>query len=663
MLRSVWIALALSIATLGVYAQTANFDFIEFDDDRYVSSNEELLGPFDSSAVAWAFEPVIRISNWQPVTLLSYRFDSARHGIDDAGPYHVTNVVWHLIATLLLFGALRSLTGREIESGLVAAVFALHPLHVESVAWISSRKDVLVGASWWAATWAYVGYVRAESPARRVSAYVVALLAFAFALLAKPLAVTLPFSLLLFDVWPLNRLDGSAPGRIRRAALRLVLEKLPFFALTIAASIATLVVQGRSGAMESGKALTLLERTANAIDACATYVVTTLWPTGLAIFYPHPTAPGQDGLVVSEIAAATLLLAVLSVAAVLAARRGYFAFGIGWLFFLGTLVPMLGFIQVGFAAHADRYTYVSQTGLVVALVYGGGDWLRRSRPRWLSGATALAVAVCGLWGVSAHRQAALWRDTPTLFEHALVVTQRNDLIQYNYGTWLKTQGKPGAAKERFAQALAWNPDKIDAAVNLGLLLHTEGDTERGLALLRGVAARQPLHVQANLNLGVALAQAEDWAAARKHFEVVVSAGDGAEAAERFQALVSMATIDRLGGEFATAAGFYERALALRPDDLGVLSGLIDLYSRTSPGSVPSSPQAGRAVDLARTAVELSDASAASLGQLAQAYLAWGDRASARTALGQAIERARADDPGRLASLEELLDALAPVQQR
>lgn len=649
------IALALVVVSLAVYAQTASFDFIELDDDRYVAKNQELLGPFGADAVAWAFEPVVRIANWQPVVLLSYRFDASRHGIDDAGPYHATNVFWHIAATLLLFAALRSMTGRDVESGLVAAVFALHPLHVESVAWVSSRKDVLVAAGWWAATWAYVVYVHSESSARRVAAYCASLLALTLALLAKPLAVTLPFALLLFDYWPLRRFRlAGDPASAPASAPRLIAEKLPFLALAFAASVATLIVQSEGGAMESGKALTLLERLANATVAYGTYIAKSFWPTQLGLFYPHPTATSQNGLAPLEVVAALALLVACTYGAVAAARRSYASIAIGWCFFLGTLVPMMGIVQVGFASHADRYTYVSQTGLAIALVFGASEALRRHRPEWLRAGLVLAIALCCALGIAAHRQAALWRDTPTLFEHTLAVTERNDLIEYNYGTWLKDHGDSEGAKARFVRALRWNPDKVDAAVNLGLLLHTEGERERGLALLQGAVAKAPTHVEANLNLGIALAQAQDWGAARERFEAVLDLGGESKASdETYQALLSIATIDNVQGDYAGAATFYERALAQRPDDPRVLGALVDLAIREAASANGDRPGAGRAIDLARRAAQLSANSAESLERLARAYWAWGDRGAAASALDRALERARTDDPARVASIEAL----------
>ena len=559
MQRTTLIALLLSIATWGVYAQVGDFGFAGLDDDIYVHGNYRLLDGVSGDDVVAAFGFERQTANWHPLTTLSLLFDAWLFGIDDPGPYHVVNALWHWLAVLLLFGALRAMTGREVESGFVAAAFALHPLHVESVAWISSRKDVIAGACWWGATWLHAIGVRDGSRAARRGALGVC----ALGLMAKPLLVTLPCTLLLFDLWPLRR-------RIDRAA---VVEKLGFFALVIGASLVTWLVQSEGGAVAPLESITVADRLANAAVAYATYLGQVLWPTGLTFYYPHPTSVGQPGLSAAMVAGAIAILAGCTAVAIGAYRGGSRAPLVGWLFFLGVLVPMIGVVQVGNAAHADRYMYIPLVGLAMAVVYPLGDGLRR---HYGSPARAPAVAailsgvlVCAVWGVLAYQQTARWREAPTSFEHTLAHTTHNRLVHYNYGYWLQHHGNPEGAAHHFGRALEIDPRDAQSAVNLGLLTVLGGDQAGGIALIEQGLANDPDHVRGDLNLAVALVQRSgegDLERADAHLATVLESDSREFLEDRTRAYRMRPELARLRGDPEAMVEFYEVSLAARPQD-------------------------------------------------------------------------------------------------
>src|ERR1039458_4791626 len=364
----VWIGVGLAAATLLVYAQVAGFGFVNFDDPDYVNTS--------GRGVAWAFTSV-EAANWFPVTRLSHILDGLLFGMR-SGWHHLTNVAWHAAATLLLFGFLRRATGARWRSAFVALIFALHPLHVESVAWVAERKDVLSAFFWFLTLCGYVRY--AERGAR--GWYVFTLAAFALGVMAKPMLVTLPVVLLLVDVWPLER--------------RAYREKVPFFALSAASAIVTFVVQRSAGAVGEIAVFPLGLRVENALVTYVVYIGKMFWPARLAVFYPYP----------AKIAAWQALLALALIVAVsVAAWRGFRGcpyVAVGWAWYLGTLVPVIGLVQVGAQARADRYMYIPMTGLAIILAWGAAEIVRR-RPNLKPAVTALAVVGCAAITSTAER--------------------------------------------------------------------------------------------------------------------------------------------------------------------------------------------------------------------------------------------------------------------
>ena len=437
-----WICLALLVATFAVYAPERHFDFVNFDDPEYVSENPHVGAGLTPGSVAWAFTST-ESANWFPVTRLSHLVDAQLFGMR-GGPHHLPSVLFHGLAALCLFAFLRRATGARWPSAFVAMLFAVHPLHVESVAWVAERKDVLCALFWFLALWAYVRYAARPTVGR----YLLILLPFCLGLMSKPIIVTLPFLLLLLDVWPL----------CRRPALW---EKVPLFALAAAGAAAAYLAQRGSGAVEALAAFPLGLRVENALISYAVYAVAMFWPARLAVFYPYPTQ-----IPIWQAGLAALALAGVSILA-LRFRRSRPYLAAGWLWYTITLAPVIGLVQAGAQARADRYMYVPMVGLSIMVAWAGADWLRRA-PRFRPAAAAVAVAACLAAAAMASAQVQYWRDSQALFEHAIAVTDGNYLAHHNLGVALARM--PGRLPDAIAQyraALAIRPDSARAHTDLG----------------------------------------------------------------------------------------------------------------------------------------------------------------------------------------------------
>jgi hypothetical protein len=401
-----WLALALAALTLVTYAGVWSFEFVQFDDPQYVYENPNIAGGLTWRGIQWAFTTGYAM-NWHPVTWLSHMLDIQLFGLQP-GPAHVVNLLLHAANVLLLFWFLASATGAPFRSAAVAALFAVHPLHVESVAWVSERKDVLSTLFWMVTLLAYLRYVR-RPDWRRYSMVVVA---FAIGLLAKPMLVTLPFVLLLLDWWPLGRFAGSSGSSGSSGWWRLVREKLPLFALAAASSMATVIAQHMGGAVVRLEVISFGLRIETALVSYAAYILKMFWPTRLFMYYPYPASvPGW------QVATSVLfLVAVTAIVMIARRRRAYPA--VGWLWYLGTLVPVVGLVQVGRQAMADRYTYIPLIGLCIVIVWAAADVVARwPIRRWLAPALAALVLVpCVL---TARTQVRHWQNDQALWTHAL----------------------------------------------------------------------------------------------------------------------------------------------------------------------------------------------------------------------------------------------------
>ncbi len=440
-----WISVALVLLTVSVYFPVRHFGFVAYDDPRYIINNIHVATGLTWQNVRWAFTSVYG-PYWHPLTFLSHMVDAQLYGLH-AGGHHVTNVILHTINALLLFAILCRLTGAIGRSAFVAALFAVHPLHVESVAWVTERLDVLSTMFLLLTIAAYARYV--SRPGRGRFALVVGV--YAAGLLAKPMLVTLPVILLLLDVWPLGRLGPSTdPARATFDAgrvARLVKEKIVLFILAIAAGIATIVLEHQRGAVANLHALPLNFRLANALVSCLTYIEKMCWPTGLAVFYPYPQQLPSLWFVL----AATALLVGVSALAIRRVRSHPYFF-VGWYWYLVTLVPVIGIVQAADQARADRFTYIPLIGLFIVVAWGVPDLLKRlSIPTvvWRTAAAAVVVA----FALVAHRQVSYWKDSIALWSRAVDVTTDNHRAQASLAEAYRDAGDARAAIAHFTDAI------------------------------------------------------------------------------------------------------------------------------------------------------------------------------------------------------------------
>jgi hypothetical protein len=463
------ISLFLATITFAIYGHVLQNELVDFDDLTYITSNPHVLTGLTGPNIRWAFTTNYA-GNWHPLTWLSLQLDAQLFG-PKPWAFHLTNLLLHCANSVLLFVVLRAMTGAVWRSAVVAALFAWHPLHVESVAWAAERKDVLSTFFWMLTLGVYFLYVRLPGW-RRYLAYLAVCVCLALGLLAKPMLVTLPFVLLLLDFWPLGRLPPNklqTPSSATAAwkLLRLFLEKVPLFTLVAASCLITWQAQQRGGAVQSLAQFPLSVRAANALVACVGYLGKMLFPVDLAAYYPHP----RDSLTAGQVAGAGLLLLAVTIIAVGAVRHRPYLL-VGWLWYLGTLVPVLGLVQVGDQAMADRYTYVPLIGIFVALTWACGDALARWRSAWLvllpASAVLLVFCVLLTW-----LQVGFWHDSYSLWAHADEVTTDNVVAKYNLGVYF-TRRDPEKAKEFYRDVVGIEWNNLDAHNALGMLLLSQG---------------------------------------------------------------------------------------------------------------------------------------------------------------------------------------------
>jgi len=480
--HQVWICIGLAAVTLAVYVQVHRYDFVNLDDGRYVFNNSHVTNGLNWQDVAWAFTAFDE-ANWHPVTWLSHMVDCQIFGLN-AGFHHLTNVLLHATNTLLLFLIFQKLTGARWKSAFVAGLFALHPLHAESVAWVAERKDVLSTLFWLLTLWAYIGYVQRLDLKR----YLLTLLFFALGLMAKPMLVTIPFVLLLLDFWPLGRFSAALQtstgnaGRSKQTgadlllerALPLVREKIPFFLLSAVSSVVTFVAQKEGGAVKTLEILPFGTRIAGAIHSYLAYLVKAAWPRNLSVYYRFPW-PGYPSWEVAL--AASILLCIIVLAVRYASRFPYFAFG--WFWYLGTLVPVIGLVQVGGQAMADRYTYVPLIGIFVVIAWGIPDVVAK----WPGAQKSLAVAgvflllVCS---IATWHQAGYWQDTISLSSHAVSVDKENYLAHELLGIGLTKHGNYQEALVQYREALRLMPSETQIINNVAYCLYQLGKVDQAL---------------------------------------------------------------------------------------------------------------------------------------------------------------------------------------
>jgi protein O-mannosyl-transferase len=575
--QTIGICIALAALSWLVFGQTFWHDFVNYDDPRYVYENTKITDGLSISGIAWAFTH-IHSMNWHPLTTISHMLDCQLYGLK-AGCHHFTNVLLHTIAVILLFIALQQMTGAFWRSAFVAGVFAIHPLRVESVAWIAERKDVLSGVFFMLTLLAYMYYVSLP----QIRRYLLVALVFACGLMSKPMLVTLPFVLLLLDYWPLDRIKGQVWKR--------VLEKLPLIALSAVSSIATLVAQ--KGAVGYTEELPILERLNNAVISYVLYIWQMLWPMNLAVFYPHP----ENRLPLWEIILSLLLLiCVTAIAIALRKQRPYLI--TGWLWYLGMLVPVIGLVQVGWQGRADRYTYLPQIGLYIAVTWAVADLTTSWRhQRTILSVAALLTIVVLSWRASV--QTWYWRDSETLFKHALAVTTNNDVAENNLGIEYLRQGNVDGAISLLQGAVDLRPDNSPAHENLAKALLQKGNVADALIHYGKLLELQPDNIEVHNIVGT----------------VLIQQGRIREGVEEWQKVLAIQSdngnaMSNLAWVFATSPDDSLRdgatAVQLATEALRISGRRIPIIFRTLAAAYAETGEFSRAIQAAQHGIELAN---------------------------------------------------------
>jgi protein O-mannosyl-transferase len=570
----------LTIVALNViiYAPSLNYDFLHYDDPIYVSENIEVARGLTGHGVLWAFTTGLS-ANWHPLTWLSHMLDVQFYGMI-AERHHLTNMLLHIANSLLLFWLVFRTTRLWRRSAVVALLFAVHPLHVESVVWIAERKDVLSALFWMLTFHTYVSYVRRPLLRHRLTVFLIFLLG----LMAKPMLVTLPFILLLFDIWPLHRVSLKAGQR--KVWLQLFLEKIPLFSLSVISSVVTIIAQWRGGAVQNLEMLSLSQRVANAVVSYVLYLVQMVWPRNLIAYYAYEP-PSLWLLAIS-----VLVLASISVSAILLARR-YPYLLVGWIWYLVTLLPVIGLIQVGEQSRADRYTYVPLIGIFILVAWGVSHLVAIRRYRGIELGIAAGILICILT-ILARRQVRYWESDLSLWEHAVQEMPRNYFARTNLGTAFVTRGdldaaidqytealrlKPNSAStcnglgivlskkgllseaERYyGEALRINPNFAEARANLGTVLGTLGKNEDAISEFLAALKLDPQKAEIHYNLGFAYAKLD------KMDEAVAYYNKALELKPSYaEAHVELGNILFIKGELAGAIEHYSKSLAINPD--------------------------------------------------------------------------------------------------
>lgn len=549
----------LALATLMVYLPVLHHGFVQYDDQQYVTENPIVQAGLTWHGLVWAFG--FHAGNWHPLAWLSHMADCQFYGAW-AGGHHLTNVLLHIASTLLLFSVLNRMTNAMWRSAAVAALFAWHPLHVESVAWVAERKDVLCAFFWMLTLWLYVRHAAHPSNVR----YLATLGSFGLCLMSKPMGVTLPFVLLLLDCWPLKRISEFAASQTEKTPYRfvqgswraLVLEKVPFLALSAVASVLTLCAQEL--AIVSTAGLPVSQRAIHALAAYSHYLIAMLVPRHLAIYYPY-----QIHLPALTIVCAIAVLGLMTFLAIKNIRRRPYLI-VGWLWYLGTLVPVIGLVQVGDQAWADRYTYLPLIGLFMIVVWGAAEIVRSRTVLPILSAVA-AVALLTVTSV----QIGHWKNTRTLFEHADKVTQRNYMAVTILGSLLAQEGKLDEAVTDYETALRYQPAFPEAHFFLGNALEEQGRLDEGIAEYQKALWFRPTQEQTHIFMGIALGKQKKYDEAIEHYSAALKLNPDSAVAEN-----NLARILHTQGKLAAAIEHYQAALKIDPklalahNNLGVL---------------------------------------------------------------------------------------------
>ena len=648
------ICLALVAITWAVFGQTLTHDFVNFDDHVYVYENPLVIRGLSTEGIAAAFTQT-HARNWHPLTTLSHMLDCQLYGLNARG-HHLTNLLLHTISVLLLFLLLKQMTDGLWQSAFVAALFAIHPLHVESVAWVAERKDVLSAMFFMLTLVAYARYTRAPSALR----YLLVTVLFALGLMSKPMLVTVPFVLLLLDYWPLDRIV-SHKSQVRRRLPTLITEKIPLCALSVFSCIATLFAQRQNpSAIDQ---LPFLWRLENAFVSYVTYIWQMLWPARLAAFYPHP----NNRISILGVTTAFALLFGVSLLVIFLRRTKPYLVT-GWFWYLGMLVPVIGLVQVGEQAHADRYTYLPQIGLYIMITWTVSDLLLKSTRLRRALVAVIAATAILILGVRAFGQTSYWKNSETLWNHALAVTDDNDVAHNNLGFLFLRRGELDKATSEFQMALDIRSKNTQSHYglgtaliqsNLGNVLAQKHLYDAAVEHLREAVKLRPDYADGYFNLGSVLFQQGqiDQAITRWRKALAIRPRDA-------EAHRNVADALRKQGKLHEAIEEYEQTLNITPEDSVALNNLAWILATCSDDSIRDGP---RAVTLAARAVQISGgrnpsfvrtlaAAQAEAGQFADAV------ATAETAKALANTQGKPELAGRLEEEITLYRARAAVRE-
>ncbi len=610
------ICVVLAVVTFAAFEQVRHNDFVDIDDGLYVTGEPHVSGGISFGSVLWAFTKP-QAALWHPLTLLSHMLDCQLFGLNP-GLHHLTGLLFHIANTLLLFWVLKDMTGSLWQSGFVAAAFAFHPLHVESVAWISGRKDVLSGFFWILTMAAYLRYVRHSG----VKWYMLTLLSFVLGLMAKPMVVTLPFVLLLLDYWPLGRFEFSQGvkgfdqrshelARVysqRQVLYGLVREKVPFFVFSVVFSVVAYWAQKSEGAV--ARSLSLNSRIANALVSYVSYLGKMINPSRLACIYPHP----GNSLPAWQAAVCFVVLAAVTAAVVYAGRRRRYL-AVGWLWYVGTLVPVIGLIQIGSQAMADRYTYLPLIGIFIMVGWGSAELFGRRRyEKVILGVSAGVILTAML--IYTRVQVGYWHDNFTLFEHALAVTKDNSFIECDLGNVYQAEGRLGEAISHYYEALRITPGDALTHNNLGSIFLQQGKLDEAISCFLRAVEIKPDYADAYYNLGLAFKSQGKLDEAIGYFRRALKfRGDDAKTYNE------LGMVLQLKGGLDEALVCYREAIRLKPDwPLPMSSAAWILAAHPD----PNRREPNEAIGLAEQAVRLTKSQdVMALDTLAAAYFAAG----------------------------------------
>jgi len=558
------VCLALAAVTLAVYWQTTHFELTNVDDPDYIINNNHVRSGLTWDNFRWAFH-LGNAANWHPITWLTHMFDCQFWGmlsgqLKGTGGHHLTNIIFHIASVTLLFGLLNRVTAKLWPSILVAVVFAIHPLHAESVAWVAERKDVLSAFFMMLTLWAYVGFAQNSSPLK----YILMLIAFGLGLMSKQMLVTLPILLLLLDYWPLNRLGAGLN--------RLAIEKIPLFAMALIAGILLIISQKEGGAIASAERVPPLARVSNAIVTYIVYIIDLFWPRNLAHYYPHE---GVHWAAWQVIGSSLLLITISYLAVRLARSRPYVI--VGWCWYLITLVPVIGLLQVGAQARADRYTYIPSIGLCIIIAFALSDLFSVFFRKIANPAIAFATAcITAAMIPPAYQQISYWHDSETLYRHTLAVTKNNWFVHNGMGSILNSEAELLRAQNKFSEADAKNKEAIEhlkatlklmptlpaAFTSLGIAYMALGDLNKAIAEEEQALKYKPNDSLIEGNLGAAYLKKNDLDNAIKHLRLAIQFDP-----TRSDSHYNLALACERRGLTAEAIAEFRKVLALYPNDL------------------------------------------------------------------------------------------------